>query len=229
MGAFRRRTQFAAPLILTVAAGCSDKSERVPPPPPTTIPVPVPQTQLPEPVPQKQFPAPVWAVWMDLPGCKAGVDMRNIRCPPNVACNAPNPPAPQEIECPPGASGKTTQYVAQLANKTCVLVPDGCVELACAKTPAPCPLPPGQKLVHKISFAWHIEKRGEGCHVEEEDHDCPPGMDCNPPKPRMIPCPAGITEDKDVDVTQLADGSCVIVPDGCKDLGCAVEKTPCPP
>lgn len=209
MGAFRRRTQFAAPFILTVAASCGSKSGEPPPP--------------------KRFPGTMWSVWMQLPGCKAGVDMRDIHCPPNVECNLPNPPAPQDIECPPGASGKTTQYVAELADKTCVLVPDGCVELGCAKTPSPCPLPPGQKLVHKISFTWHIEKRGEGCHVEEEDHDCPPGMDCNPPKPRMIPCPPGITEDQDVEITQLVDGTCVIVPEGCKDLGCAVDKTPCPP
>jgi len=225
MGAFRRRTQFAAPLILTVAASCGSKSDE----PPLKTKVTTGEAVEPRP-PQKRFPAAmIWAVWMDLPGCKAGVDMRDIQCPPNVECNAPNPPAPQDVECPPGASGKTTQYIAELADKTCVLVPPGCVELGCAKTPAPCPLPHGQKLVHKIAFAWHIEKRGEGCHVEEEDHDCPPGVDCNPPKPRMIPCPPGITEDKDVAVTQLADGTCVIVPEGCKDLGCAVDKTPCPP
>ena len=208
MGAFRRRTQFAAPLILSVAASCGTKTRESPP--------------------KKRFPTATWSVWMDLPGCKAAVDM-DITCPPNETCTVANPPPPQDIECPPGASGKTRQRVAQLADLSCVIVPEGCLELACAKTPAPCPLPPGHKLVHKIAFAWHIEKRGEGCHIEEEDHDCPPGMDCNPPKPRVIPCPPGITEDKDVEVTQLVDGTCVIVPEGCKDLGCAVTKTPCPP
>ncbi len=208
MGAFRRRTQFAAPLIFTVAASCGSKGS--------------------EPPRKNRFPRTTWAVRMNLPGCKATVDM-DINCPPNEACVVENPPPPQDIECPPGASGKTTQRVAQLADLSCVLVPEGCFELGCAKTPAPCPLPPGQTLVHKIAFAWHIEKRGESCHVEEEDHDCPPGMDCNPPKPRMIPCPPGITEDKDVEVTKLVDGTCVIVPEGCKDLGCAVDKTPCPP
>lgn len=199
MGALRRRTQFAAPWILTVAVGCGSKSAE----------------------PRKQFPR-TWTVTMQLPGCQALLD---VSCPPDVNCN---PPPPQEAECPPGASGHTSQRVAQLANDTCVIVPDGCVELACAKTPAPCPLPQGQKLVHKIAFVWHIEKRGEGCHVEEKDHDCPPGVDCNPPRPRMIPCPSGTTEDTDVDITQLADGTCVIVPEGCTDLRCAVAKTPCP-
>jgi hypothetical protein len=103
------------------------------------------------------------------------------------------------------------------------------VELACAKVPAPCPLPFGQKVAHKIVFAWHIEKRGAGCHAEEEDHDCPPGVDCNPPKPRMVPCPPGITEDKDVNITQLVDGTCAVVPEGCTDVTCVTDKTPCPP
>lgn len=202
MGAFRRRTQFAAPLIITVAAGCGRGGADQPP---------------------KRFPRMTWTVTMQLPGCQAVMD---VDCPPDIACN---PPPPQDVECPPGASGKTATRIAELADKTCAIVPPGCFDPSCAKLPAPCPLPRGQKLVHKIAFAWHIEKRGEGCHIEEEDHDCPPGVDCNPPQPRMIPCPPGITEDKDVNVTQLVDGTCVIVPEGCKDLSCAVDKTPCPP
>ncbi len=160
---------------------------------------------------------------MRLPGCQAVMD---VSCPPDVACN---PPMPQEVECPPGASGSTVTRVGELADGTCAIVPHGCLELGCAKIPAPCPLPPGQKVVHKIAFAWHIEKRGETCHVEEEDHDCPPGVDCNPPRPRMIPCPPGITENKDVYVTQLVDGTCAVVPEGCKDIACVTDKTPCPP
>jgi len=160
---------------------------------------------------------------MRLPGCQAVMD---VDCPPNVACN---PPPPQEVECPPGTSGKTVTRIGELDDKSCAIVPPGCLEIDCAKTPAPCPLPQGQKVVHKIVFAYRIEKRGETCHVEEEDHDCPPGVDCNPPKPRSIPCPPGITEDKDVHVTQLVDGSCAVVPEGCKDMTCLGAKTPCPP
>ncbi len=226
MGAFRRRTQFAAPLIISVAAaGCGSKSSE---PPPPEKQIAGPKNREPSP-PKTQFAGPMWSVWMQLPGCKAAIDMRDVKCPPDVECNLPNPPAPQDVECPPGASGKTTQYIAQLADQSCVLVPPGCIELACARTPTPCPLPPGTKLVAKIVFAWKIEKRGEGCHAEEEDHDCPPGVDCNPPKPRMVPCPPGITEEKDLAVTQLADGTCAVVPEGCTDVSCVTDKTPCPP
>nr|MBA3451943.1 hypothetical protein [Deltaproteobacteria bacterium] len=102
MGAFRRRTQFAAPFILTLAAGCGSKSGG-------------------DPAPKKRFPGTIWAVRMQLPGCKADIDMGDFKCPPKVTCTMANPPAPQDIECPPGASGNTTQYVAMLADKTCVL------------------------------------------------------------------------------------------------------------
>jgi hypothetical protein len=90
----------------------------------------------------------------------------------------------------------------------------------------PCPLPSGQQVVHKLANVWTIEKRGGGCHAEEGD--CPPGVDCNPPQPRMMPCPAGITEDHDVRVAELPDATCVIVPDGCADTSCVGAKTPCP-
>lgn len=204
MRAFRRRTQFAAPLIISVAAaGCGTKE---------------PKRESP-----KQFPGTMWSVTMRLPNCEASQD---IGCPPGQSCN---PPAPQDVECPPGASGNTVTRIAQLPSGTCAILPPGCFEVACAKTPAPCPLPPGKKLLTKIVFAWKIEKRGEGCHAEEEDHDCPPGVDCNPPKPRMVPCPPGITEEHDIDVTKLPDGTCAVVPEGCTDVGCVTDKTPCPP
>ena len=208
MGAFRRRTQFAAPLILSVAASCSggkDKPEGNPPPPPP-----------------KRFPGTTWGVTMRLPNCEA-VELAS--CPPGASCN---PPAPQAVECPPGASGNTVTQIGQLADKTCAIVPVDCYEPRCATLPTPCPLAPGQKLVPKIVFVWHIEKRGAGCHAEEEDNECPPGVDCNPPKPRMVACPPGITEDKTVDITQLADGTCAVVPDGCTTAGCVTDKTPCP-
>jgi len=206
MGAFRRRTQFATPLIISVAAaGCGSKEATREPP--------------------KRFPGATWSVTMRLPDCQANVD-DDTGCPPGVACN---PPPPQDVECPPGASGNTITTVGELPGGTCAIVPPGCIELACAKTPTPCPLPPGQRLVPRIVFAWKIEKRGEGCHAEEEDHDCPPGVDCNPPKPRMVPCPPGITEEIDVNITQLADGTCAVVPDGCTKVDCVTDKTPCPP
>jgi len=74
-----------------------------------------------------------------------------------------------------------------------------------------------------------IEKRGDTCHAEEEDHDCPPGVDCNPPAPRTFPCPPGVTEDKPLHFAELPDTTCVLVPDGCEDTRCATEKIDCPP
>ena len=142
-----------------------------------------------------------------------------------------NPPAPvRAIECPPGMASATVFTVGELANKSCGIVPKDCFDESCVKIKTPCPLPPGQAVVQKLAIVWTIEKRGDKCHAEEGDgHDaCPPGVDCNPPEPRMVPCPPGVTEDKPLRVAELPDATCVIVPDGCNDTACATTKTSCP-
>ena len=133
-----------------------------------------------------------------------------------------NPPAPpQAIQCPPGMSGSTRFTVEQRADATCIVTPGNHI--------TPCPLPPGATLVQKLGVVWTIEKRGAHCHAEEEDHDCPPGVDCNPPKPRTFPCPPGVTEEMPLHVAELPDATCVVVPDGCTDTGCATTQVDCPP
>jgi hypothetical protein len=101
--------------------------------------------------------------------------------------------------------------------------------VGCAKLATGCPLPVGKQLVEKLAIVWTIEKRGRDCHAEEDEHDCPPGVDCNPPKPRTFPCPPGVTIEKPLRVAELPDATCVVVPAGCEDTGCATQKTACPP
>jgi hypothetical protein len=195
MSAFRRRTSFAAPVILSVAACSSGKDK---PKEPSAF-------------------ATTWSV-----------EMQNMKC--FALGPATNPPAPpREIECPPGMTGGRRMEVALLPSGNCAVVPDGCRESSCAKLVTPCPLPAGQPVVKKLAYVWVIEKRGDKCHAEEEDHDCPPGVDCNPPSPRTFPCPAGVTEDKPMHFAELPDATCVIVPDGCEDTSCATQKIDCPP
>lgn len=198
MSAFRRRTTFAAPVILTVAACSSGKDK---------------------PKPEPDLKRPFAVSWQ--------VTMKDMKCEARMPGNPP--PPVQEIECPPGQTGNMYSTVAQLAEGKCALVPAGCVDASCAKTITPCPLPLGQKVVKKLGYVWVIEKRGELCHAEEEDHDCPPGVDCNPPAPRQFPCPPGVTEDKPMHFAELPDTTCVIVPDGCVDTSCATQKIDCPP
>jgi hypothetical protein len=199
MSAFRRRTTFAAPVILTVAA-CSGGKEKPKQEPPAT----------------KRAFATSWSVVMT-----------NMKCEAVMLSNPP-PPA-QEIECPPGMTGNMAMIVAELRPNTCAVVPQGCTDAACAKPSVACPLPPGQTLTRKLAYVWTIEKRGDTCHAEEEDHDCPPGVDCNPPAPRTFECPPGVTEAKPLHFAELPDTTCVIVPDGCDNTGCATEKIACPP
>jgi hypothetical protein len=127
-------------------------------------------------------------------------------------------------------SGTTIFTVGQLADQSCGIVPSGCVAETCVTIKTPCPLPHGKELAQRLSILWTIEKRGDGCHAEEGGgHDeCPPGVDCNPPAPRMIPCPPGVAEDTPIRVAELPDARCVIVPDGCDDASCAAQTTPCP-
>jgi hypothetical protein len=197
--AIRRRTSFVAPFIVSVTACGSSKEPAGNPPPP-------------------QFPGATWSV-----------RMHDMKCYASVAPEGPgNPPAPREIECPPGMSGNTALIVGELKDKECGIVPAGCTDASCVKIRTPCPLPHGQHVVRKLMNVWTIEKRKEGCHAEEGEVDCPPGVDCNPPQPRMIACPEGITEAKNVRIAELPDATCVIVPDGCDDTSCVGAKTLCP-
>jgi hypothetical protein len=151
--------------------------------------------------------------------------MKDLKCYAHET--GPNPPPPRAIECPPGMSGKTVFTVGELPDKSCAVVPEGCLDAKCTTHRTPCPLPPGKELVRTFSVLWKIEKHGPNCHAEDET-DCPPGADCNPPAPREFPCPPGVTDDKDLHVGELNDATCVTVPDGCKDTSCAAGPIDCP-
>lgn len=223
MSALRRRTSFAAPLILSLVTGCSKKEEHRtnnPPPPPPRAPDPTANP----PVPTKF--AAVWDVRrVDTGICEAETP---VDCPPNTKCN---PPAPRAVECPAGTSGRTVIRVAERVTGGCVIVPKGCEDSTCATLEAPCPLPPGERLPAKLVEVWVVEKNKNGdggCHAEEPSTDCPPNVDCNPPVPRKIACPPGVTETTEVRVGMLPDKTCAILPDGCNAPTCATTRTPCP-
>lgn len=192
MTAFRRRTSFAAPLIVTVATGCSSDKTDAP----------------------KRYPGPVWSVFMAPDGCR-GLD------------ESAKTPA-REVTCPPGSSGRNVVRIAQRADKICAVLPDGCFEERCLETPTECPLEPGKQLPKKLGATMEIEMRDGECHVEEHNPECPPNVDCNPPAPKKIGCPPGITEDNTMRIALLPDGNCVVVPEGCETQDCVGSRTECP-
>lgn len=203
MAAHRRRTTFAAPLIVTVAScsssGKADQAERPP-----------------------RYPGTVWSVFMQPDGCHA---LEEPDCPPNVACN---PPPVREVKCPPGSSGRNIVRIAQRADSQCAVLPEGCTSDRCLESPAECPLPPGKTIPKKLGSTLEIEMRAGECHVEEHTPECPPNADCNPPAPRRVRCPPGITEEANVNIVVLVDGSCAIVPEGCTTQDCVGARAECP-
>jgi hypothetical protein len=198
MSAFRRRTSFAAPLIVTVATGCSNGPANDKP---------------------KRYPGPMWAVFMQPDGCRAL---------PTDGERNPTKETAREVKCPPGSSGRNVVHVAQRADKICAVAPDDCFDEKCLETPTDCPLERGKSLPRKLGAMMEIELRDGECHVEEHNPDCPPNVDCNPPAPKKVECPPGITEDKNVMTALLPDGNCVVVPDGCDEQDCVGARTPCP-
>ena len=140
----------------------------------------------------------------------------------------PNPTPPRSIACPPGMSATTTFTVGELPDKQCGIVPAGCYDARCVKIRTACPLPPGELAKHGLAVVWIVEKRGDKCHAEEGEHDCPPGVDCNPPEPRYVPCPPGISEETPVRIAELPNATCAIAPADCDDSGCLGAPIACP-
>jgi hypothetical protein len=207
MAAFRRRTVFAAPLI--VIAGCGGKDGSQDP---------------------SRLPGQSWTVRKQGATCRAD---HRIDCPPNVACN---PPAPLEIECPPGATEAMTVTVVAKADKTCAIVPRACTSLDCATEATPCPTPPKAKVPSpKLIAIWSIHpgRSSPGSCEAFDDLACnvPPGQPappCNPPPPEPVACPTGYVIDRPMRIGQLADGTCVVAPAPCKDSSCVKEAIECP-
>lgn len=195
---FRRRTTFAAPLIISVAScscGKTDPTQETP----------------------KRYPGPSWSVFMAPDGCKALASEGD-------ASRAPA----REVKCPPGSSGRNVIHIAQRTDKICAVLPPDCFDERCLETPTDCPLEVGKSLPKKLGAMMEVEMRDGECHLEEHNPDCPPNVDCNPPAPKRVSCPPGITEDKNIMIAILVDGSCAVVPEGCETQDCVGAKTDCP-
>jgi hypothetical protein len=206
MSAFRRRTQFAAPFIVSIAACSGGK---------------------PHEDPAKTFPGTVWYVHKQA-GDTCIASLTDLGCPKGAMCN---PPPPSESKCPPFAGGQEWTNVAKRADGKCAMLPAGCVEESCLGLVTDCPLEIGQKLPAQFTSVFQIFQRPDdkGCAATmNSDFSCPPNVACNPPPPVQMPCPPNITPDKQLRVGQLPDGTCVIAPDGCTGIDCAGEKIDCP-
>lgn len=113
MSAFRRRTVFAAPFVVVVACGGSQRNDDAP----------------------DDF--GTWTVMKSGDECQANVIER---CPRGARCN---PPPPSYVECPPMDAETYSVRVVERADQTCAIVPPDCKDLSCAVQSTPCPLPYG--------------------------------------------------------------------------------------
>lgn len=122
MSAFRRRTRFAAPFIVSLAACSGGKTREEPPP--------------------KRYPGTIWHVQQNAPGvCSASET--ELGCPKGVMCN---PPPPSDSKCPPFPEGQSWTKVAKKANGTCAVLPPSCYDDSCLGAATDCPLPIGETL-----------------------------------------------------------------------------------
>lgn len=153
--------------------------------------------------------------------------MKDMKCyaqlelPRNLPSNQlpPNPPPPTAVSCPPGMASTVVTTIEQQPGKPYCTSRSNVVA---------CPLAPGEEVKQPLNIVWLIEKDGVGCHAEELSN-CPKGADCNPPKPRYFPCPPGVDEEHPRTIAELPDATCVRVPNGCGDTGCARDKVDCVP
>lgn len=208
MAALRRRTVFAAPLIISLASGCKDDG-------PTTT------SNPPGPVDPPPIRAATFVHQWDVRRAGPGL------CHAHDLLGGPK----RESECPPGTSGKTVIRVGEVAPDRCFVVPANCDQPRCVSVAAPCPLPEGKTLPARFVEVWVVEKNKNGdggCHAEEPEGTCPPGVDCNPPTPRKVACPPGVTDTEEKRVALLEDKTCAIAPEGCNSPSCVGDKTPCP-
>jgi hypothetical protein len=65
--------------------------------------------------------------------------------------------------------------------------------------------PPGRPFTEQ----WNVWKNSGVC--EASNFECAPGVSCNPPPPRPITCPEGITESAPMRVGTYSDGTCAVV------------------
>lgn len=75
---------------------------------------------------------------------------------------------------------------------------------------------------------WSVSVRGDECYAYSPMGHCPKGARCNPPPPRPVECPTGLTAGATVRIVQRPDATCGIIPEQCVELACVVQTTPCP-
>lgn len=121
MSAFRRRTQFAAPFVLSIAACSGGKGREAPP---------------------KRYPGPTWHVRMIGPD-RCSASESNLGCPEGVMCN---PPPPSEIKCPPFPKDQNWTTVTKRQSGACAVLPPDCIDDTCIGAATDCPLAIGEKL-----------------------------------------------------------------------------------
>jgi hypothetical protein len=205
MAAFRRRTVFAAPLI--VIAGCGGK----------------------EPSPHS-LGGPSWSVRKAGATCRADV---RIDCPPDVACNPPAPR--EIACPPGATETTTIMVVEKSKNTCAIVPRGCSeLSCATEATPCPTPYEvsePPQKLV----AIWSIQPgrtSPDSCEAYDElACSVPPGQPappCNPPPPRAVACPKGFVRDTAMRIGQRIDRSCAIAPAPCVDVTCVKEAIACP-
>ena len=137
-----RRT-FAAPFVVTLAAGCfADKAPPPAQPPPSQPPPEVvanPPRPQPDPQPVDQSPQPEqkrleWTVSMTGGKCTAAI---HVDCPPVATCN---PPGPRPVECYPNMTEGVSLTVVQYPGAADCIIPPGpthCPPKAACNPPPP--------------------------------------------------------------------------------------------
>jgi hypothetical protein len=188
MTAFRRRTAFATPFIAILGCGGPQRPE------------------------EKRIPGETWSVFARDGACEASSIEQP--CPKGALCN---PPPPRQIECPAGITEPERVKVVQRPDATCAIVPDGCVELACATQPTACPLPFGAP--RKFRAIWTVARHDADCRACKTE---PCGEDA-----RAIQCPPTL-KPTPVRIGELPSGTCAVIPDACVDESCAGDALPCP-
>jgi hypothetical protein len=192
MGARHRRTQFAVPFIAILGCGGRQAPEE----------------------PARDVPGQKWDVSGYAGECDAHSD--EGRCPKGAMCNPP-PPAP--IECPAGHQDGARHRIVERPDKTCAIIPDGCIELACATVATPCPDEPGAPRKLKGTF-WRVTHAAHDCLAREDtctDASCA----------RALECPASLAADGSIRVAEVR-GGCAVVADGCADTSCVQMNVACP-
>jgi hypothetical protein len=188
----RRRTEFVAPFIVTIAAACSHDAGRG------------------NDLNGKKV---VSRYYVQHTGDRCSATAQ-VDCPPDVTCN---PPMPMEYACP-GFPADHAQVIST-DGTTCTI--DGTATVVKCPTnepPIDAPPPPVAQVAIDAAPApvlrsWFVHNGGKACDATE-NVICPRGPNgeiptCNPPASSPVACaPFGT---KDGRIQEIAPGSCQVV------------------